>query len=117
MSVHIPISHGNTAATKGINVLNYEKVVANIVLTCTEAGKTIAQKNAMAGCIEAMYLYYKASTATKNGDVIFVLDSDTPPPGYMLVTGEGLRGHIPYDAYYQWVNSRVSRLPILAWND
>lgn len=96
--------------------MSYEKVIVGMVRACSEIGKKIAQKNAMAGVLQPLYLYYKKATATENGVLVLVPDNEEPPQGYELATGEGLRGHIPYDNYYQWVHSRIGRLPVLAAN-
>lgn len=61
------------------------------------------------------FLYYQPSTEKDEGKLSFFFDEETAPDGWVLATGEGLRGNIPFAEYRRWIRSRVSRLPILAW--
>ena len=94
---------------------NYKKVFREMVTACAEAGKAITKANASAGNMEAIYLHFKPSTEKQNGELILIPDSEMPPLGFDLATGEGLRCNIPYDNYFAWVSSRSTRLPLLAW--
>lgn len=110
----------NTATTSTLTSIKatidgYEATVRKMVFKCTEAGKSRVQMNAMLGILEPMHLYYRRSTEFVNGDLLLVPDGDSAPTGYELATGEGLRCDVPYDRYFNWVITRVSRLHILAW--
>ena len=106
-----------TSGSESCNAIggDYKKVVREMVNACAEAGKLIAKTNASAGNMEAIYLYFKPSTEKQNGELILIPDSETPPLGFSLATGEGLRCNIPYDNYFAWVSSRSTRLPLFSW--
>ena len=94
----------------------YEQRLMAMVKKASDAAQKEVQRNAMSGIFEPMYLYYRSSTEFTDGDLLMLSDSsEEVPASYVLATGEGLRGNIPYDKYYQWIHSRTSRLPILAW--
>lgn len=95
-------------------MMTYEKVMKEMVNACAEAGKKIAQQNAMMGGIRPLYLYYKKSTKTVNGELILVADNVKEPTGFELGAAEGLRGDVPYENYFNWVQARSTRLPVLA---
>lgn len=97
-------------------MMDYQKVVRDMVQACAEAAKKIVQAQAIAGNLEPMYLYYTRSTAQKHGELLMVGDSAAAPVGYELATGDGLRCDVPYDSYFSWVHLRSARLPILAWD-
>ncbi len=88
----------------------------DIITNCETKGKQLSQKLANMGIMEPMYLYYKKSTATENGELMLIGDSDMPPAGFELATGEGLRCNVPYSNYWTWIRDRSLRLPILAWD-
>lgn len=92
------------------------EIFNDIVTACEIEGKSLSQKKANMGNIEPMYLYYKKSTAKENGHLILISESDNPPVGYELATGEGLRCNVPYSGYWTWIRERSMRLPILAWD-
>jgi len=89
----------------------------DIVTACAEAGIKTAQDAANAGNLEPLYLYFRPSTAHENGQLALVPDSKSPPPGFELATGEGLRCNVPFSNYWGWIRERSTRLPILAWNN
>ena len=91
------------------------KTYDQLVRECAEQGKALARMLANDGTLEPLYLYSRASTETTDGALFLVRDSAPVPPGVELVTGEGLRGNIPYNAYFQWVYDRARRAPILCW--
>ena len=93
-------------------MLTYEKTLLNLALDCANKGASMVQQTMNT---EPLYLYYKPSTEAENGVLRLVFDSETAPDGFILATGEGLRSNVPYENYYQWVRSRISLLPILAW--
>ena len=95
---------------------SYEKTVIELVKQCADNGIKTATATANIGNLEPLYLYFKKSTATENGVLLLVPDSDKAPEGFELATGEGLRCNVPYSDYFAWVKARVSRLPILAFN-
>jgi len=68
-----------------------------------------------AGMNVCAYLYVKPSTETEEGKLQFFFDEEKAPEGWELVTGEGLRGNVPYAEYQRWIRSRISRAPIFAW--
>jgi len=77
------------------------------VKDCAEAGKTLAIQSANAGLHEALYLYANHTTEGADGSLMLVRDSEQPPVGFTLVTGEGLRGHIPYEHFFHgYTNAR-----------
>jgi hypothetical protein len=65
------------------------------------------------GIIEPLYLYCRPSEPGRSGRLMLVRDSAPAPEGTLLVTPEGLRGNVPYEAYFQWVYDRAKRAPIL----
>lgn len=87
----------------------------DIVTNCETKGRELSQKNAMQGITEPLYLYFKKSTETENGELLLISDSDSAPDGFELATGEGLRCNVPYSNYWAWIRERSTRLPILAW--
>lgn len=87
----------------------------NLVLVCAESGKAVAKEMAMAGIFEPLYLYYRKSEPGRSGALLLVRDSVPAPAGMKLATGEGLRGNVPYEAYFQWVFDRARSLPVLAF--
>jgi hypothetical protein len=91
------------------------KAYETLVKECAEQGKALARMLANDGVLEPLYLYYRASTETADGALFLVRDSAPVSPGVVLVTGEGLRGNVPYDAYFQWVCERAKRAPILCY--
>lgn len=93
----------------------FDAIMRNMIQSCADAGKAKAQANAISGNIEPLHLFYKPSTKTANGQLLLVTDSEPNPVGFELATGEGLRGDVPYDNYYCWVQTRSTRLPVLAW--
>ena len=95
--------------------MNYEIVINAMVNACAEAGKKVAQQNAMWGSLQPLYLYYKKSTENTSGSLVLVSDQEKAPTGFELATGEGLRCDVPYERYFDWVRARSSRLPVLAW--
>jgi hypothetical protein len=90
----------------------------NLVKECAEQGKALARMMAADGTIEPLYLYHRPSKPGKPGKLLLIRDSKTPTdPGafdLVLTTGEGLRGNVPYEGYFQWVYDRAKRAPILA---
>ena len=99
-----------------MTLAKYEKTILQLVNECAENGKALAQELANNGNMDALYLYYKQSTENENGVLLLVQDSENAPNGFTLATGEGLRCNVAYTDYFQWVRSRVNRLPILAQN-
>ena len=92
------------------------EIFNDIVTACETEGIALSQKLASLGNMEPMYLYYKKATATENGKLILIGDSDKQPIGYELVTSEGLRCNVPYSNYWTWIREKSLRLPILAWD-
>jgi hypothetical protein len=87
-----------------------------LVEECALQGKKLAWLLANTGIVEPLYLYYRASEKGKGPGKLFLVHDSAPVPGWAkLVTGEGLRGNVPYDSYYQWVYERATRCPILAY--
>ncbi len=84
-----------------------------LVKTCAEQGSALARQMAADGTLEPLYLYFRPSQKDEPGKLFLVRDSAPVPPGTQLATGEGLRGNVPYDRYFQWVYERSTRLPIL----
>lgn len=74
----------------------------------------LAVELASAGRFEPLYLYYRRSQIGRAGCLMFFADGDAPPEGFELVTGDGLRGNVPYANYWQWVFDRAKRAPILS---
>lgn len=86
-----------------------------IVQSCALQGAALMRKLANDGAIETLYLYCRPSTETKSGVLFLARESAPNPEGLHLVTGEGLRCNIPYSGYYQWIEQRARRAPVLAW--
>ena len=84
------------------------------VKDCAEAGKTRAVQLSNAGLHEALYLYANHTTEQTAGSLMLVRDSEQPPAGFTLVTGEGLRGHIPYEHFFTWIYERARHERILS---
>jgi hypothetical protein len=84
------------------------------VKECAEQGRALMQALTNAGTIEPLYLYHRPSTPTQAGKLYLVRDSAPVPAGTELTTGEGLRGNVPYEHYFQWVYDRARRAPILS---
>lgn len=93
----------------------YEKQLNEIVNKCSEQAEKLAQDSAILGNLEPLYLYYKASTETEDGQLLMVQESEKQPEGFILATGEGLRCNVPFSGYWQWIKQRSTRLPVLAW--
>lgn len=94
---------------------DYEKTFSAIVTECAEQGRALTQSLANAGTCEALYLYVRPSTEKENGRLFMARQSAPNPYGYQLVTGEGLRSHIPYEHYWQWIAERSRRAPLYAY--
>jgi hypothetical protein len=87
-----------------------------IVEKCAQQGIGLAGSLANAGIFEPLYLYGRESVSDGNsGELVFVRDSEPAPTGMKLVTGEGLRGNVPYVSYFQWIYERARRFPLLSW--
>ena len=84
------------------------------VKECAEQGKALARMMAADGRIEPLYLYHRPSKPGQPGRLFLARDSAPVPPGVELTTGEGLRGNVPYEHYFQWVYDRARRAPILS---
>ena len=95
--------------------MNYMNELNKIVTACSEQAAKLAQDSAILGNLEPLYLYYKPSTETENGQLLMVQDSEKQPEGFILATGEGLRCNVPFAAYWQWIKEQSTRLPVLAW--
>lgn len=101
----------NTNNTNNIAIPEYDALVQE----CAEQGRALARMLANEGLIEPLYLYYRPSVQGKGpGRLMLVRDSAPVPEGVELVTGEGLRGNVPYENYFQWVYDRARRTPILS---
>lgn len=87
----------------------------DIVTNCETKGRELSKNKAMQGNMEPLYLYFKKSTETENGELMLISESDPVPKGFELATGEGLRCNVPYSNYWTWIRERSTRLPILAW--
>lgn len=87
---------------------------AKLVQECAEQGQALARQMSNSGTFEALYLYARPSEPGKPGRLFLARDSAPNPHGYQLVTGEGLRGNVPYDRYFQWVYERARRAPIMS---
>lgn len=85
-----------------------------LVLECSEQAKSLARMLANKGQIEPLYLYYRESQPGKPGKLLMARDSAPNPEGLKLVTGEGLRGGVPFDKYFQWIYERARNAPILS---
>lgn len=97
--------------------MNYVKQLNAIVTNCSEQAAKLAQDLANKGNLEPLYLYYKPSTETENGQLLMVHEEEKQPEGFILATGEGLRCNVPFASYWQWIKERSTRLPILAWGN
>ena len=91
---------------------------ATLVSECVEQGKSLSRMMAAEGIFEPLYLYARHSVAGKgSGKLFLVRDSAPVPEGVSLVTGEGLRGNVPYDQYFNWVYNRATRTPVLSFEE
>lgn len=91
-------------------------VVSNLVTECEKQTKKTVHDLTNKGMDPTVYLYYRPSTDTEHGVLLTVPTEETVPEGYLLATGEGLRGNVPYSEYWAWIHKRCQRLPILAAN-
>ena len=84
-----------------------------------EAAEQVAKMNQMAalsGRFETSYLYAFPSEQGKGpGKLVLIPESEEAPEGATLVTGEGLRCHVPYSNYFAWIKQRSRRAPILSF--
>lgn len=94
--------------------MNTETEYCEIVKSCAAQGRALAAHLANNGILEPLYLYARPSEPGKPGRLFLVRDSAPPPHGVELVTGEGLRSNVPYDAYFTWIYDRARRAPILS---
>ena len=94
---------------------NYEQTILEMVNQCADSGINTAQQMANIGRFEPMYLYFKPSTESDNGELTLIPDTDSVPHGFELATGEGLRCNVPFNEYFRWIKARVNRLPILCY--
>lgn len=85
-----------------------------IVMSCSEQGKALAQRMAARGVFETLHLYYKASQPGKSGSLHLACDNAPAPLGAQLASTECLGGGVPYSAYFQWVYERSRHLPVLS---
>ena len=88
---------------------DYRKLVAD----CADQGRALAQRIAMDGVSEPLYLYARESTPDTPGRLFLVRDSAPNPYRYTLVTPEGLRTNVPYDRYYTWIYERAKQARIM----
>jgi len=86
-----------------------------LVAECAAQGRALARKLANESTLEPLYLYCRKSTGQTAGRLFLIRDSAPIPADVELVTGEGLRADVPYDAFYQWVYDRAKRTPILSY--
>lgn len=86
-----------------------------LVRECAAQGESLARIMANDGTLEPLYLYCRKSTGAQSGRLFLARDSATIPNDVELVTGEGLRSNVPYDAFFQWVYDRAKRAPILSY--
>lgn len=94
--------------------MSYQKEYDALVEQCAEQGRALARQLANDGILEPLYLYARYSEPGKPGRLFLVRDSAPNPYDYKLVTGEGLRANVPYEAFYQWIHDRARRVPILS---
>ena len=85
-----------------------------LVSVAANQAQALSINLASAGRFEPLYLSYRRSQPGRSGSLLFVADSETAPEGFELVTGEGLRGDVPYANYWQWTYDRAKRAPILS---
>jgi hypothetical protein len=85
-----------------------------LVQQCAEQGQALARILAERGILVPLYLYYRASVPGRPGELFLVRDDAPKFDGHVLATGEGLRGNVPFESYFQWVYERARRCPILS---
>ena len=86
----------------------------SIVQSCADQGKALMRSMTNSGMPEPMYLFVRPSTIGKPGELFLARESAPNVMNYQLVTGEGLRGNIPYDNYFTWIFERATRAPVLS---
>lgn len=94
--------------------MSYQKIIIDMVFACSEAGKKMAQQCAMFGDERPLYLHFKESTETEDGDLVLLKESEPQPEGFMLADCDGLMCNVPYADYFQWIHARITSLPILS---
>lgn len=94
--------------------MNADSEYRSLVSLAANQAEALARNNAAAGRFEPLYLYCRPSKPNVSGCLMFFSDSDEVPSGFELVTGEGLRGNVPYTNYWAWTYDRARRSPILA---
>lgn len=87
---------------------------AERVKECAEQGQALARLMSNRGQIEPLYLYCRPSKPGKPGRLMLARDGAPVPDGVELVTGEGLRGNVPFASYFQWIYERARRAPIMS---
>ncbi|MCA3000345.1 MAG: hypothetical protein ING75_17290 [Rhodocyclaceae bacterium] len=75
------------------------------------------KQRAVSGINGPAYLYCRHAKPNQEGELKLFLEGETPDPRWELVTGEGLRSHIPYDHYFTWIEHRARRAPIIGWQE
>lgn len=88
----------------------------DLVKKCALQGQALARMLGSQGMMVPLYLYYRASVPGKPGELFLVRDDAPKFDGHVLATGEGLRGNVPLESYFQWVYERARRCPVLAIN-
>jgi hypothetical protein len=88
----------------------------SLVQEAAEQAAKMNQMAALSGRFETIYLYAFPSEQGKGpGKLVLIPDSEEAPEGATLVTGEGLRCHVPYSNYFAWIEQRSRRAPILSF--
>lgn len=77
----------------------------------------VVKQHAVSGINGPAYLYCRHAKPNQEGELKLFLESETRDPRWELVTGEGLRSHIPYADYFTWIYERSRRAPIIGWQE
>lgn len=105
---------GTSRFPESEKAMHFENEYRTLVRECADQGRALARKLAADGIIEPLYLYHRPSAPGRPGRFFLARDSAPIPPGVVLTTGEGLRGNVPFEAYFQWVHERGRRAPVLS---
>lgn len=89
------------------------RVVSSLINNCVEAGRALAQTNAMVGDLQPLFLFFKHASNQTHGELKLIAKDDKVPNGFYLATDEPLNISVPYVNYYSWVHARSTCLPIL----
>lgn len=91
--------------------MTYQTKLAAMIAACVDEMMPIYRRNHRGGHFACMTLYYKRSTATAFGSLMFAYEDVPPTRDWIPV--ERLPITRPYDQVSVWVRDRIGNLPLL----